>query len=85
MSMPTSNPGTPDRHRLHSRCKQTCRFQLADLWVATKLLLPVPSVWELICQTSCMLCLHWPVGPTRSPNFAGRSLCSLGHIGNMKI
>ena len=84
MSMPTWCPRTLDEHKLHPRCRQTCRFLLADLWAAAKLLWPVPLASDTTCQTSCMLCLHLPVGPTGSPNFVGRFMCSLSRISGMK-
>lgn len=84
-SMPTWSPGTLDRHRLHPRCKRTCRFLFSYLWEVVELLLPVPLADKPTCRISCMLYLHWPVGPKGSPNFAGRSPCSLRHTGDMQI
>lgn len=84
MSMPTSSPGTPDGHKLHPRCKRACRFLLANLWVAVELLLLIPSTCEPTCRTSYMLFLHWPIGPTRSPNSARRFPCSLDHRSDMQ-
>lgn len=85
MFMPTSSPRVADGHRLHPRCKRTCRFLLPDLWATIKLLLPIPSTFEPTCHNNYMLCLHYPVGPMQWPNFAGRSPCALGHTSDMKI
>lgn len=84
MSMPTPSPGTPDRHRLHPRCKQTCRFMLTYLWAIVEPLLPILSSGEPICWTGCMIYLLWPVGLTRSPKSVGRFPCFLDHTVDMQ-
>lgn len=80
VSMPNSILGIHDKNIFHPRCKQTSRFLLFDLCVASELLLPLPLACEPTCQTSCMLYVHWLVGP----NSVGRSPCSLGHARDMQ-
>lgn len=83
VSMPTSISGTRDRHRLHPRCRWTCRFLLAYLWVVVEPS-PIPSANDPTCWTSCMVCPHCPIGPTWSPNSVGMFLWFLCHTVDRK-
>jgi len=85
MSMPNSILRSVNKHRLRPKLMWTCTSLLVDLWVDVGLLLPVPLACEPTCRISCMVFLHWPVGPTGSPKSVGRSSCSLGCISSMQI